>query len=63
MGNKQEKVEVGEADKVEWDHDMMKDLVIKKDMKTDKQIMEATFAMNNKKDYEEWAKLLKKNPG
>lgn len=36
MGNKQEKVEVGEADKVEWDHDMMKDLVIKKDMKTDK---------------------------
>ena len=25
--------------------------------------MEATFAMNNKKDYEEWAKLLKKNPG
>ena len=37
MGNKSEKtVEAGKADKVEWDHDMMKDLVVIKDKKTNK---------------------------
>lgn len=63
MGNKAQKVdEQREQDKIEWDHDMMKDLVIKKDSNGEREYLEATFAMSSKKDYDDWASKLKRNP-
>lgn len=63
MGNKSEALSsVDEHDRIEWGHNMMKDIKIVKKKNGDEEVMEATFAMGSKKDYEEWVKALEKSP-
>ena len=49
-----------EVNRIEWEHDHMKDLTVVKD-KEGKHYLEAKFTLRNANDYERWANELQKN--